>query len=111
MSAAADRKKNEKRRAGKTRRDSAFGMKHHLILRIITKLLIAPILLFALYVQFHGEISSGGGFQAGVIAAAAIILYGLVFGLEAAERAVPPSFVYGFMVGGVLLFAGVGVSA
>jgi multicomponent Na+:H+ antiporter subunit B len=84
-------------------------MKHHLILRIITKLLIAPILLFALYVQFHGEISPGGGFQAGVVVAAAIILYGLVFGLEAAERAVPPSFVYGFMVGGVLLFAGVGV--
>jgi multicomponent Na+:H+ antiporter subunit B len=84
-------------------------MKHHLILRIITKLLIGPILLFALYVQFHGEVSSGGGFQAGVIVAAAIILYGLVFGLEAAERAVPPSFVHGFMVGGVLLFAGVGV--
>ncbi|MBW3568392.1 MAG: hypothetical protein KY410_10635 [Proteobacteria bacterium] len=49
---------------------------------------------------------AGGGFQAGVIAAAAIILYGLVFGLEAAERAVPASFVYGIMVSGVLIFAG-----
>jgi multicomponent Na+:H+ antiporter subunit B len=84
-------------------------MRHHLILRIITKLLIAPILLFALYVQFHGEIGPGGGFQAGVISAAAIILYGLVFGLEAAERAVPASFVYGIMVSGVLIFAGTGV--
>jgi multicomponent Na+:H+ antiporter subunit B len=84
-------------------------MRHHLILRIITKLLIAPILLFALYVQFHGEISPGGGFQAGVITAAAIILYGLVFGLEAAERAVPPGFVYGIMVSGVLIYAGTGV--
>ena len=84
-------------------------MRHHLILRIITKLLIAPILLFALYVQFHGEIGPGGGFQAGVISAAAIILYGLVFGLEAAERAVPPSFVYGIMVSGVLIYAGTGV--
>ncbi|HSM19683.1 MAG TPA: Na(+)/H(+) antiporter subunit B [Hyphomicrobiales bacterium] len=83
-------------------------MRHHLILRIITKLLIAPILLFALYVQFHGEIGPGGGFQAGVITAAAIILYGLVFGLEAAERAVPPSFVYGIMVSGVLIYAGTG---
>ena len=84
-------------------------MRHHLILRIITKLLIGPILLFALYVQFHGEISPGGGFQAGVIVAAAIILYGLVFGLEAAERAVPANFVYGIMVSGVLIFAGTGV--
>ena len=84
-------------------------MKHHLILRIITKLLIAPILLFAFYVQFHGEIGPGGGFQAGVIAAAAIILYGLVFGLEAAERAAPRSFIHGIMVAGVLIFAGTGL--
>ncbi len=84
-------------------------MRHHLILRIITKLLIAPILLFALYVQFHGEISPGGGFQAGVILAAAIILYSLVFGLEAAERAVPPGFVHGIMVSGVLIYAGTGL--
>ena len=86
-------------------------MKHHLILRIITKLLIGPILLFALYVQFHGEIGPGGGFQAGVIAAAAIILYGLVFGLEAAERAVPPGFVHGLMVAGVLIYTGTGLAS
>ena len=33
------------------------------------------MLLFALYVQFHGDFGPGGGFQAGVIAAAAIVLY------------------------------------
>ena len=86
-------------------------MRHHLILRIVTKLLIAPILLFALYVQFHGEVGPGGGFQAGVIAAAAIILYGLVFGLEAAERAVPASFVYGLMAAGVFIYAGTGLAS
>ena len=86
-------------------------MRHHLILRVITKLLIGPILLFALYVQFHGEIGPGGGFQAGVIAAAAIILYGLVFGLEAAERAVPASFVYGLMAAGVFIYAGTGLAS
>lgn len=86
-------------------------MRHHLILRIVTKLMIAPMLLFALYVQFHGEIGPGGGFQAGVIAAAAVILYGLVFGLEAAERAVPASFVYGLMVAGVLIYAGTGLAS
>ena len=42
-------------------------MRHHLILRVITKLLVGTIFLFALYVQFHGDYSPGGGFQAGVI--------------------------------------------
>ena len=48
-------------------------MKEQSILRIVAKLLIPYILLFALYVQFHGDYGPGGGFQAGVIFAAAII--------------------------------------
>ena len=50
------------------------------VLRIIAKIIIPMILLFALYVQFHGDFGPGGGFQAGVIFAAGFILYGLVFG-------------------------------
>ncbi len=49
-------------------------MEHHHILRTITKLLIPIILLFALYVQFHGDFGPGGGFQAGVIFGSGIIL-------------------------------------
>jgi multicomponent Na+:H+ antiporter subunit B len=84
-------------------------MRHHLVLRVVTKMLLPPILLFALYVQFHGDYGPGGGFQAGVIAGAAIILYGLVFGLETAEQAVPPTFVRGLMALGVLVYAGTGL--
>ena len=65
-------------------------MSHHLVLRVIAKLLIPFILLFALYVQFHGDFGPGGGFQAGVIFAAALILYGLVFGLELTHKVAPP---------------------
>ena len=54
---------------------------HHVILRVITKTLIPVIVLFGLYVQFHGDFGPGGGFQAGVILAVAIILYALVFGV------------------------------
>ena len=61
-------------------------MKHHLILRVVTKMLIPPILLFALYVQFHGDFGPGGGFQAGVIFASAFILYAIVFGLAPSIR-------------------------
>lgn len=46
----------------------------------VTRFISPLILLFAFYIQFHGEISPGGGFQAGAIIAAAIILYGMAFG-------------------------------
>ncbi len=85
-------------------------MRHHLVLRVVAKMLIPLILLFGLYVQFHGDYGPGGGFQAGVIFAAGIILYGLIFGLESAQRAVPPAVVQVLVAAGVLLFAGVGVA-
>lgn len=84
-------------------------MRHHLILRVVTKLLVAPILLFGLYVQFHGDYSPGGGFQAGVILAVAFILYGIVFGLRDAQAALPPWVVHKLVALGVLVYAGVGV--
>ena len=58
-------------------------MKRHVVLRIVAKLLIPYILLFALYVQFHGDFGPGGGFQAGVMFSVPFILYGLIFGLDA----------------------------
>lgn len=78
------------------------------ILRVVTKLLIPYIILFALYVQFHGDYGPGGGFQAGVILAAAVISYGLVYGLEAAKHVVPPALVEFFIGVGVLIYAGTG---
>jgi multicomponent Na+:H+ antiporter subunit B len=77
-------------------------MLHHTVLRVVAKLLIPVILLFALYVQFHGDYSPGGGFQAGVIFAAGIILYALIFGLEDTMEALPPGVLK-------ILYAGVGL--
>lgn len=81
------------------------------ILRVVSKLLIPYILLFAFYVQFHGDYGPGGGFQAGVIFAAGLILYGLVFGLDAARRVLPPRFLEVLAGLGVLLYGGTGVAA
>ncbi len=83
-------------------------MNHHLVLRVVAKMLIPPILLFALYVQFHGDYGPGGGFQAGVIFASVFILYALVFGLETARRVVPEGVVRAAMAVGLLIYAGVG---
>tara|TARA_B100000497_G_C7420082_1_gene263731 strand:- start:105 stop:545 length:441 start_codon:yes stop_codon:yes gene_type:complete len=81
----------------------------HVILKVISKFLVPFIALFAFYVQFHGDFGPGGGFQAGVILASAVILYALIFGLDAAKKAFPPSWVRIGMSSGVLLYGGTGV--
>ena len=85
-------------------------MKDYLVLRVIAKLMIAFMLLFALYVQFHGELGPGGGFQAGVIAAASIVFYAIIYGLPAARAVVPDRLVETMIALGVLIYAGVGVA-
>ncbi len=83
-------------------------MRLDVILRVSTKLMIPFILVFALYVHFHGDYGPGGGFQAGVIAAGAIILYAIIFGLQAAQRVIP-QWLVAFMVPlGVLVYSGTG---
>jgi multicomponent Na+:H+ antiporter subunit B len=77
---------------------------------VIGKELIPFILLFALYVQFHGELGPGGGFQAGVILAATVIFYAIIFGLPTARKVVPDGLVETMMPLGVLIYAGVGVA-
>jgi multicomponent Na+:H+ antiporter subunit B len=83
-------------------------MTRDLVLRVIAKLMIPYILVFALYVQFHGDFGPGGGFQAGVIIAAAIIFYALIYGLESARKTIPDWFVETMVASGVLIYIGVG---
>ena len=85
-------------------------MKDYLVLRVTAKLIIPFMLLFALYVQFHGDYGPGGGFQAGVIAAAMVILLAITFGLEAAQRIAPQALVERLVPIGVLIYAGTGVA-
>lgn len=81
------------------------------VIKVITKQLVPLMLMFALYVQFHGDYGPGGGFQAGVIFAAGIVLYAMVFGIDAAQRVVPRTLLLRLAPLGVLLYAGTGVFA
>ncbi|MGH2378261.1 MAG: Na(+)/H(+) antiporter subunit B [Candidatus Limnocylindria bacterium] len=85
-------------------------MAHNPILRVVTGLLLPLIMLFALYVQFHGDFGPGGGFQAGVILSAAFVLYGLVFEIDRLTRVMPPAILLFLAPLGVLLYASVGVA-
>ena len=86
-------------------------MKRHSILRIVAKFMIPYILLFALYVQFHGDFGPGGGFQAGVIFAAGFILYGLIFGIENARKVIPAWVTRILLAIGLLLYGGTGIAS
>ena len=82
-----------------------------IILRVVGKALVPFILVFALYVQFHGDYGPGGGFQAGVIFAAGLILHALIFGLDALREKVTPFVVEIGIAAGALLYGGVGLVA
>lgn len=83
-------------------------MRNYLVLRVAAKIVVPFMLLFALYVQFHGDFGPGGGFQAGVILAAAFIFFALIFGLPTTRRLVPDRLVETGIAAGVLVYAGVG---
>lgn len=86
-------------------------MNQYLVLRVVSHLMIPIMLLFGLYIQFHGEYSPGGGFQAGVVFTAAFIIYTLLYGLDAAQRAIPPEPVHALAALGVLIFIAFGVAS
>ncbi len=86
------------------------GLSRHLIPRVVGRLLIPFILLFGLYVQFHGEYGPGGGFQAGAIIAAAVILFALLEGEEKALRVLPRRLLLGMAAGGAVLYGAVGIA-
>ncbi|MGD8859417.1 MAG: DUF4040 domain-containing protein [Myxococcales bacterium] len=89
--------------------DGMLRMRDYAIPRVVSMTLIPLIILFAFYVQFHGDFGPGGGFQAGVIFAAALVLYGLIFGLATLKRVVPPALLEAGIALGLLLYGGTGV--
>ena len=90
---------------------SILEKKISLILREVCNLIVPAVMLYALYVQFHGDYGPGGGFQAGVIFASAVILYALVHGRERVQRIFPTHVVQVFVSLGLLLYILVGVVA
>ncbi|MCW9016715.1 MAG: DUF4040 domain-containing protein [Kangiellaceae bacterium] len=89
----------------------SIGLRHHLIPKVVGRLLFPFIILFGLYVQFHGEYGPGGGFQAGAIIATGIILFALLEGEKRALAAVPHSVMMGMIAGGAMLYTLVGVTS
>lgn len=71
---------------------------------------ISPvILLVGMYVFFHGHYSPGGGFQGGVLLAAAILLLRLSLGTSLSQPVMPSWITLRLSALGALIFAGIGL--
>lgn len=81
----------------------------NIIVKTIARILIPFIQLYAFYVLAHGDLGPGGGFQAGVIFGASIILYAIVFGLQGGRKRISRTISDTFSSVGVLIYAGIGV--
>jgi multicomponent Na+:H+ antiporter subunit B len=97
-------------REGQNEKSGRMAIGDALVLRVVVKVLIAFILLYALYVQFHGDYGAGGGFQAGVIFATGFVIYDLIFGEKDVRRVLPQAWLARLAVLGVLIYAGTGVA-
>ncbi|KQS96460.1 MULTISPECIES: Na(+)/H(+) antiporter subunit B [unclassified Rhizobium] len=59
-----------------------------LILRAATPFIVAVMVLFSVFVLLRGHNEPGGGFIGGLIAVAALSIYGIAFGVETVRRAI-----------------------
>jgi multicomponent Na+:H+ antiporter subunit B len=86
-----------------------------LIFRTVAPFLTALMIIFSIYVLLRGHNEPGGGFIGGLIAASALAIYGIAYGVAAVRRAIvfhPMSIAgaglfLGVMSGFVSVFAGV----
>jgi len=81
------------------------------IVSLVSRVVSPFIMLYALYVIFHGHYSPGGGFQGGTMLAAAVLLVRLSAGTKIAELQFKKS--WGTILGaiGVLIYFGTGFIA
>ncbi|MBN2808572.1 MAG: Na(+)/H(+) antiporter subunit B [Deltaproteobacteria bacterium] len=81
----------------------------NLIVKTICRIMIPFIQIYALYVIAHGHYSPGGGFQGGVILAAALALIFLAYGQEPVVRRLTPNLALSLCGIGVFIYAGTGL--
>jgi len=83
-------------------------MRRHIVLVMVTRIMVPFILMFALYVLAHGELSPGGGFQGGVIFAAGWVLYAMVMGVDELYKKIDKKILIALTSLGVMIYTLVG---
>ncbi len=81
------------------------------IICLVSRVVSPFIMIFALYVIFHGHYSPGGGFQGGTMLAAAVLLVRLGAGSKIGELQFKKSWGTPLGSAGVLIYFGTGLVA
>ncbi|MCE2469187.1 MAG: sodium:proton antiporter [Dehalococcoidia bacterium] len=82
------------------------------LLHFMVRAVMTPaIMLYGLYVLVHGELSPGGGFQAGAILAAGLILSWLTLGRKSESSIFSRRTLIVVTVLGMVLYTGTGILA
>jgi len=84
--------------------------KVNLVAEVVTRVMIPMIIVFALYVVFHGHYSPGGGFQGGALIAGAVLLGRVVLGRSRTESLFPVGLGRTLGAVGLAIYAGIGAS-
>lgn len=90
---------------------SSQSLISNIVLKTVIIRIIPLVVLFALYVQFHGDYGPGGGFQAGVIFGAGIITFGLLTSVAEMENLISEKFAILGMCLGVLIYGFTGIAS
>ncbi|MCI5141520.1 MAG: hypothetical protein D3909_07300 [Candidatus Electrothrix sp. ATG1] len=78
---------------------------HSMILSTATRYLLPLLLMFSIFLLLRGHNEPGGGFTGGLVAAAALVLYGLSLGLRSARQLLgidPRMLIYGGLLTAVV---------
>ena len=81
------------------------------IIMTTVRVVVPFVFTFGLFVMFHGAESAGGGFQGGVLVAAAVLLLAFAFGIESARAWLEGPLVKTSIAVGGATFAFVGLGA
>ncbi len=84
-------------------------LKPSLIVRVVTQKMFPFILMFGVYIIFHGSSSPGGGFQGGVVIGAAYILFGIGVDPREGRRLTPESVVNFMRSLGAFIYVAIGL--
>lgn len=97
--------------SGRGRVPRLLQRKLNLIAEVVTRLMLPPLLLFGVYVVFHGHYSPGGGFQGGALVASAVLLARLVLGRQRSQAMFPVGIGRALGAVGLGIFVGIGLLA
>lgn len=86
-----------------------IGLTRYTVVGTVIKKIVPFMVMYGLYVIFHGEVSPGGGFQGGVILGASFVLYVIIFSYKESEKKMPSDTLRIINTLGPFLFVFVGL--